>query len=120
MKIIARLKAYKEDLRQKGDFIIIMSIYAWLFIFCILMSLILNSLLQSSEGQTFESWATLIMKIGFANFVVYVLSRVIIGKNDAEPKSFEERLEELQKEAKAREDFLEAYYKLHPKDKEKK
>lgn len=116
MKLIARLKTYKEDLRQRGDFVIIMSMYAWLFIFCLLMALILNSLDSiSTNGSTFESWASLIVKIGFANCVVYVLARAFIGTR--KPKSFEERVEELRKEAKTMEDLIENAKKLPPIDK---
>jgi uncharacterized membrane protein (DUF485 family) len=120
MKLIARIEAYREDLRQRGDFTIIMTVYVWLFILCILLGLIISPFLSISDTNPFEGWASLIVRIGFANFVIYVLARTIIGKKDNEPKSFEERLTELQKEAKAREDFIKATDKLFPKDKEEK
>jgi hypothetical protein len=55
------------------------------------------------------------------NFVILTIVRAFAGKghedSGKEPKSFEERLQELQKEAKAREDLIEHAKKLPPVDK---
>lgn len=110
-KIIAKIKAYREYLKTQSDFWLLINGYLWIFSICLLLGLILVLFRCGEDAEAIIGISVLFIGGILLNFIILTIVRAFAGKghedSGKEPKSFEERLQELQKEDKAREDLIE-------------
>jgi hypothetical protein len=121
-KIIAGIKNYRKDLKTQSDFWLLIIGYSWIFSICLIIGLILAFLFHASkDAEAIIRFGAFFIIGMLLNFVILTIVRLFAGKGHEdsaeEPKSFEERLQELQKEAKAREELIKFVNKLPPVDK---
>lgn len=79
-RIIERLKNHRDYLRSQSGLWLLMIAYGYLFSFCILLALILSFFHLDNDVKTLEWWSVILIRIILANFIVYAIARLIIGR----------------------------------------